>query len=292
MVTKKHYKITYTLDPRALAPEINHAFYREKPEGISSAERVKTDFDITWFLAGEGKCRVCDTTYRYKPNDLLLIPPYVRREYVSLGMPTRYYWLNFTVKPESEIKSTFHIREAMKANEAAIATSCGENISIIISGFPANKKQFFDNIVRLKERSAINTPAVSALRLKDYLIQLLIEIIDFLNETHEREKKKFAKSVQYIESHYMNELDMAALARMEGISKSYYIQLFRKEYGITPNKYLELRRIKYARKLIEYRDKTVKDIANETGFSDQYYFSKVFKAHTGLSPKNYRDSFL
>ena len=285
-------KFLYTLDTQALAPEINHAFYRERPDGIARGEITKTDFDITWFLSGEGKCQVCDTVYHYKPNDLLLIPPYVRREYISLGVPTRYYWVNFTVHPETEAKKSAFLREAKNAREAAIVTSYGEIIPNIISGFPSDKRRLFDNIVNLQERSAINAPAISALRLKDYLIQLLIEIFDFLNETHEREKKKFAKSIQYINSHYMDKIGVAALAKIEGISESYYINLFHKEYGITPNKYIECQRMKYAKKLIAGRDKTVKDIAYETGFSDPYYFSKAFKAHTGMSPQNYRKSVL
>jgi len=285
-------KSLYTLDIQALAPEINHAFYRERPKGITSEEIIKTDFDITWFLSGNGKCRICDVLYSYKPNDLLLIPPYVRREYISLGAPTRYYWINFTVHPETGAKKTAFLREAQNAREAAMVTSYREIIPAIISGFPSDKRHFFDNIVNLHARSTINAPAISALRLKDHLIQLLIEIFDFLNETHEREKKKFAKSIQYINSRYMHKIGVAALAQIEGISESYYINLFHKEYGITPNKYIELRRMKQARKLIAERDKTIKEIAYETGFADPYYFSKAFKSHAGMSPQNYRRSIL
>lgn len=230
--------------------------------------------------------------YHYKPNDLLLIPPYVSRKYIGLCVPTKYYWINFTVHPETEANKSAFLREAKNAREAAIVTSYGEIIPNIISGFPSDKRRLFDNIVNLQERSAINDPAISVLRLRDYLIQLLIEIFDFLNETHEREKKKFAKSIQYINSHYMDKIGVSALAKIEGISESYYINLFHKEYGITPNKYLEFRRMKYARKLITERDKTVKEIAYETGFSDPYYFSKAFKAYTGMSPQNYRKSIL
>jgi len=285
-------KSSYTLDIRALAPEINHAFYRERPDGIAREEIIKNDFDITWFLSGTGKCRIGDTMYHYQPNDLLLIPPCVRREYISLGAPTRYYWINFTVHPETETTLAASMRKLKNAQEISIVTSYGEVIPNIISGFPADKRRFFDNIVNLQKRSAINAPEISALRLKDHLIQLLIEIFDFLNETHEREKKKFSKSIQHINTHYMDKIGVPALAGMEGISESYYINLFRKEYGITPNKYIEFQRMKYARKLIAERDKTVKDIAYATGFSDPYYFSKAFKAHTGLSPQNYRKSVL
>ena len=90
----------------------------------------------------------------------------------------------------------------------------------------------------------------------------------------------------------MDKTSVAALAKIEGIGESYYINLFRKEHGFTPHKYIEFQRMKYAKKLIAERDKRVKDIAYETGFSDPYYFSKAFKAHTGMSPKNYRKLIL
>ena len=74
------------------------------------------------------------------------------------------------------------------------------------------------------------------------------------------------------------------------LSNTYFMKLFKKETGLTPNDYLMKKRMDYAKRLlsnIALNNLRIKDIARMCGFADQYYFSKVFKKQTGVSPKLY-----
>ena len=71
------------------------------------------------------------------------------------------------------------------------------------------------------------------------------------------------------------------------LSKTYFMKLFKKETGYTPSDYLVNKRIDYAKSLLVSKhvlDWRIKDISSMCGFHDPYYFSRVFKKRTGISP--------
>lgn len=71
-------------------------------------------------------------------------------------------------------------------------------------------------------------------------------------------------------------------------SKSTLLTTFKKRYGITVNTYINNARLEKATHLLTDGDMTISEIASETGFSDQSYFSKVFSAKYGIPPSEYR----
>ncbi len=73
-----------------------------------------------------------------------------------------------------------------------------------------------------------------------------------------------------------------------GCSKSTLLTTFKKQYGITVNTYITEERLDKALCLLLEGEKTISEIAQETGFSDQSYFSKVFSSKYGVPPSEYR----
>ena len=61
--------------------------------------------------------------------------------------------------------------------------------------------------------------------------------------------------------------------------------------GITLRQYIISYRFKAAKKLLALTDKTIAEIAEETGFTDASYFTKSFRAAFKITPKEYRNSF-
>ena len=71
-------------------------------------------------------------------------------------------------------------------------------------------------------------------------------------------------------------------------SKSTLLTLFKKQYGITVNTYITEVKLDMAVRLLNEGSLTISEIATETGFSDQSYFSKVFSAKFGYPPSEHR----
>lgn len=87
---------------------------------------------------------------------------------------------------------------------------------------------------------------------------------------------------------YKHSWTLAELAAMSGYSPSRFSALYKAEYGISPINDLIGRRIDEAKLLILYGNVSLTDVAEQTGFSSIYYFSKYFKRREGISPAAFK----
>lgn len=86
-----------------------------------------------------------------------------------------------------------------------------------------------------------------------------------------------------------SDFDLASELKKTGYSGSYFRRRFRESAGCSPLQYFLQLRMEYAKKQFEQYHEiyTVKEIAAGCGFTDPYYFSRIFKKFTGQSPQNY-----
>ena len=77
-----------------------------------------------------------------------------------------------------------------------------------------------------------------------------------------------------------------------GLSYKYAGTLFKEETGQTIHEYQRMLRVRRAKQLLKETDKPITDIAQLTGFSDVFYFSRVFRAQQGCPPSEYRRTYI
>ncbi|MDL2300950.1 AraC family transcriptional regulator [Lachnospiraceae bacterium OttesenSCG-928-D06] len=100
--------------------------------------------------------------------------------------------------------------------------------------------------------------------------------------------KSVQKMIDYTEAHYKEDISIQVLADYCSINSNYASQLFKQEMGTTYIRYLTGLRIEHAIWLLLHTDLTVFSIASQVGYSDYFYFAKVFKKITGQTPTSYR----
>lgn len=102
-----------------------------------------------------------------------------------------------------------------------------------------------------------------------------------------------ADSLQYtlnfMNEHFTQKIDVAALAAMAGYSYDRYRHLFKTRTGCSPVRYVVRKRLDYARTLLRHTKLSVASIAMECGFSSDAQFCSVFKRECGITPLTYRD---
>ena len=209
----------------------------------------------------EGMCFVLykDTPYEYYPDK---------------SHPWKYDWIDFS----------------------------GENVELLLSecGFSQEKpyrsyrtdKYFLGELNRLYEIHDVrpyNHICVAA-----QFFKLLSELIYRNKETKSQPKTVTARffrvrdCIVYINCNFRLDLTLADIAKANSISVSYLTSSWSKEIGMSPIEYMHAMRISEACRYLKNSTQKIKDIAQNVGYTDEKYFSRVFKKHKGVTPVQYR----
>ncbi|MBW7461479.1 helix-turn-helix domain-containing protein, partial [Paenibacillus sepulcri] len=70
-------------------------------------------------------------------------------------------------------------------------------------------------------------------------------------------------------------------------SETHFRERFRSRYGIWPLEYLTSVRLGAARRLLLVSGRSVREVAHRVGYRDEFYFSRLFRKHTGVTPSQY-----
>ena len=93
---------------------------------------------------------------------------------------------------------------------------------------------------------------------------------------------------EFIEREYEHNIGLAEAAEYAGVSHSYLSFIFKQETGVNFNAALAQYRIEKAKKLLAATSLKIYEVAEKAGFSNPYYFSKVFREIAGCTCKEYR----
>ena len=95
----------------------------------------------------------------------------------------------------------------------------------------------------------------------------------------------------YIRENCTDEISNTEIGAIFGYHPFYVSRMLKDKKGITLRQYIISYRFKAAKRMLELTDKSIGEIAEETGFTDASYFAKSFKATFGITPKEYRSAF-
>ena len=127
---------------------------------------------------------------------------------------------------------------------------------------------------------------LSTLWLEFYRVVHILE-----KENHKKNSQisnRMAIFLQYIESHYKENVTLEMLAKSANVSKSECLRCFKSTLQTTPYKYLIEYRLSKAAELLKNTDMLIENIASDVGFTHISHFGKCFREKTGFSPREYR----
>ena len=93
---------------------------------------------------------------------------------------------------------------------------------------------------------------------------------------------------KYIEEHYNEDISLENVSNQIGVTAAYFCRLFVRKTGRNFIDYLTEIRINHAKHYLHNTPLRIKEISERVGYNDPYYFSRIFKKATGLTPVEYR----
>jgi AraC family transcriptional regulator len=99
---------------------------------------------------------------------------------------------------------------------------------------------------------------------------------------------KLRRTTAYIEAHLAQECSVTELAAVAQTSPAYFARLFRQATGQTPHQYVIRCRIERAKRLLRETEWPIIEVSHHVGFTDQSYFTAVFRKHVTTTPNGYR----
>lgn len=228
---------------------------------VTCKSHSHSHWEILYYLSGTGVLKVGSEEIPFQPGDIVCQPPHI---------------------PHSEVSMNGFYNIHIRVNDF---TSPGGPVP----RFKDNNNLDIRNIVMFLYRE-YHLRQKNWSGLVDTLFQVLYQYM--LMQSQSNAKSPYVKELENILVSNISNPDFHIADAQEGIPLSdfYLKRLFKKETGVSPIEYLTQKRIAYSKQLLEGRSErtlTIKEIAGMVGYSDPYYFSRVFKKVTGKSPSEY-----
>ncbi len=238
--------------------------------------------EILLTLEGSVTYTVDDIVYQVRKGEVLIIPPDMQHA-LSMGEESSRYL--FLFEPEGilsmrDIKTLtpyfhrpFHLRDGSEAH-------------VRIRELLLKLKDVYE-----KRELMWNTVCYS------YLLRVYAILGQrYLNGVRNRipdggrivESEVITASMTYINNHYKQDLSLDDVAEFAGFSRYYFSRSFKKQTGYSFKDYLCEKRLQVATDLLIRTDKSMKDVAAESGFGSVATFNRVFREKKGCTPTQFR----
>ena len=167
--------------------------------------------------------------------------------------------------------------------------------------YPSIHEQIQQNMLKIKNEYFSYAPYAETL-----IFSLFMEILVLVGRNHKansadnrmpkssRQKEymeKFLNVTSYIDEHFMEDLTLEMAADLAGFSKYHFSRLFRQYTDSSFYKYLNQKRIDYARTLLADPSLTVIEVALQSGFQSLSAFLRMFKQMNGCTPTEFRSMY-
>jgi len=112
-----------------------------------------------------------------------------------------------------------------------------------------------------------------------------------LARSRQCEDAAIAHCQTWIAQHYAEPAPVAAMVRLSGMPERSFKRRFQQATGMSPLEYVHTLRLEEAKQMLETGDAPVEAIANEVGYEDAAFFSRLFRRQVALTPAQYRRRF-
>lgn len=107
----------------------------------------------------------------------------------------------------------------------------------------------------------------------------------------QKQQRRLERIISYIDDNFDTKIKLEDIAIKENLSLTYLSHLFSEHFGMSFQEFINVKRMEQCIRLMANKEKTLLEIALESGFSDTKYMNKVFLDKLGCTPKEYRKRY-
>ncbi|MGI5958552.1 MAG: AraC family transcriptional regulator [Massiliimalia sp.] len=244
---------------------------------------VRTYYLMVYIHSGKGTFKTQNTVYHLKKGcTFFIFPGEVTYYQADENDPWEYSWIAFNGGLGGYDMSQFLLRASITAQRpvhmASDSTPFDQLFNQLLT-FCQDKKHFVD----IKVMSLF----------LDIMYQYIVteNAMENLHTISTPLSSHLDLAIEYIKFYYHKNISVSEIAAYLGISREYFCNLFKKQFGTSPVKFISSYRLKNAATLLVMSNQSVAEIAYRVGFNDYNYFSNRFHSLYGISPSEYRKKF-
>jgi len=137
----------------------------------------------------------------------------------------------------------------------------------------------------------------SLIRAKQYMMEIVCYYFECCQEQNISVIESSAdaaiyRALAYADAHMDCTVSVTKMAEIAGYHPSHFTKLFRKKFGVSPAQYMIQKKYRSAMDQLSNSTRSVADISDSLGFSNQFYFCNFFKKQTGMTPSEYRRNYM
>ncbi|MDO4621980.1 MAG: AraC family transcriptional regulator [Eubacteriales bacterium] len=234
----------------------------------------RLDYQLLYIASGTAHFFFDGKEQIINAGNVVLYNPHEPQQYFYYGVDqTEVYWVHFTGSDVKLLLRRYHL----SAHEHVFHVGISPDITSLFHTF----------MEELRDERPHHEDALS------HYLQLLLIKIGRLQETkpHMGSGSRIdtiEHAVSYFRKHYTENIQIEEHAEKCGMSTSWFIRNFKDYTGSTPMQYILLLRISKAQTLLESTAYNITEIADQVGYDNPLYFSRLFRKQCGVSPKEFR----
>lgn len=267
-------------------------------------KRIASEYILYIIKSGEMYLKEDNQEYVLRKGDLMFLTPNV----LHIGFKAAccdYYYFHFThpdlsfitsktletITQETINKRKLSITGDFLSESTQIDSICYFPKLYNLKSDESNFMHLISEIIEDTDKRYENYKRLVSYRLQDLIIRISI---DFFNVQIENQTNQFSKSyikirsiINYLNKEYHKKISSKDIEELFESNYNYLNRIFCKMTGFTITNYLNNIRINKAKELIETSPIKYSEIGYLVGINDPYYFSKIFKKYTGMTPTQY-----
>lgn len=263
--------------------------YTENWKYWALTDHYHNDLEIIYVAAGKLEITINNKVYIAEPDTLIFINNLEPHYYSILEYPYNRHVLIFKknylsmLANEPVLASIFNYRPKNFNHMIKLAPDQAD----VVKGLFLKMQSEYKEAKPYWERS-IKT-LLCQLVIYTYRISEKSFPLSNLNQTIY--KTVIIDLQNYIDEHFMEEINLKDMANMFHTNMYYLCHLFKEITGNTFKNYLIQRRVSFAKDQLSYTNKDISEIATGIGFSSVNHFIRTFKKMVGITPYQYRKNF-